>query len=57
MLDNNATVNEIVKFLDKNLIVCIITKEEDDRLNKLGFKVSLGAELREDTLWNRYKSM
>lgn len=55
MLKNDFSVDEIVDFLDRHLFVCIITKEEDDKLTELGFKVSLGAELTEDTIWNRYK--
>lgn len=55
MLHDNATVDEIVEFLDRYLLVCIITKEEDDKLTELGFKVSLGTELSKDTVWNRYK--
>lgn len=55
MFEKEATVDEIVDFLDKHLLVCVITKAEDKKLNDFGYKTKLGVELNENTIWNRYK--
>lgn len=55
MFDADATVDEVVDFLDTHLLVCVVTQEEDKKLNKHGYKTELGAKLNKDTVWNRYK--
>lgn len=51
----DATVDEVVAFLDSHLLVCVVTQEEDKKLSEYGYKTKLGVELNEDTVWNRYK--
>lgn len=56
MFEKDATVEEVVDFLDKHLLVCIVTKAENNKLSEFGYKSKLGAELNENTVWNRYKA-
>lgn len=56
MLIDDIEVDKIVEFLDEHLLVCIVTKEEDKKLNDCGYKSKLGAELTKYTVWNRYKN-
>ena len=55
MFEMDATVNEVVEFLDKHLLVCIVTQDEDKKLNQYGYKTELGIKLNTATVWNRYK--
>lgn len=55
LFEKDATVDEVVTFLDANLLVCVITQEEDKKLSEYGYKTKLGVELNKDTIWNRYK--
>lgn len=55
MFERDATVDEVVEFLDTHLLVCVVTQEEDKKLNKYGYKTELGTKLNKDTVWNRYK--
>ncbi len=55
MFEGDATVDEVVEFLDTHLLVCVVTQEEDKKLNQYGYKTELGTKLNKDTVWNRYK--
>lgn len=55
MFEADATVDEVVKFLDNHLLVCVVTQDEDKKLNKYGYKTELGTKLNTTTVWNRYK--
>lgn len=55
MLGNNSSYEQLFDFFNMHLIGCVITKEEDNRLRKLGLKDVLGCNLDTHTAWNRYE--
>ncbi|WP_079524926.1 MULTISPECIES: hypothetical protein [Halobacillus] len=55
MLGNKSSDEQLYEFLDKNLIGCVITKEEDNMLNRLGLRDVLGCTLDNHTTWKRYE--
>ncbi|TFJ91700.1 hypothetical protein [Lentibacillus salicampi] len=54
ILGNNSDDKQLFDFLNKHLIGCVITKEEDNAINELGLKSVLGCNLAHHTTWNRY---
>ncbi|WP_038244084.1 hypothetical protein [Virgibacillus salexigens] len=56
MLYNKCSNEDLYKFLEENLIGCVITKEEDNMLRNLGLRDVLGSSLNSDTVWNRYET-
>lgn len=55
MFEADDTIDEVVEFLDNHLLVCVVTQDEDKKLNQYGYKTELGVKLNKDTVWNRYK--
>lgn len=56
MFKDSKSDEEIIKFLNTYLVICVITVEEDEKLNKAGYRSELGIKLNKNTIWNRYKN-